>query len=288
MADRNAAAPARAGVAVTVVSGDASTVESTCRTNGRGADACAASRPPRPTRRLAPGRRLGARADRAAPGARPRRRRRPRCVQRSIVVPKDKSAAFRLDYPVSEIVVAQPDTPQLVATTDHSFYVRGKAARRHQHPDLRRPAPPGAGGRRARRLRRRLACRPTSPPPCRASTSPPPTSPAASCSAARPRRPRVAARAEAIAERYAPKACHLELTVHTPSRCRSTCGSSRPSRSTLKDLGFNLNVSGPATSASTLAPGTPASSPQAPIRRRRPDRRLCPIDANWTRSSRRA
>jgi pilus assembly protein CpaC len=45
----------------------------------------------------------------------------------TIVVPKDKSAAFRLDYPASEIVVAQPDTLSLVATTDRSFYVRGKA-----------------------------------------------------------------------------------------------------------------------------------------------------------------
>src|SRR5579863_7302473 len=45
---------------------------------------------------------------------------------RSIEVPKDKSAAFRLDYPFSQIVVAQPDTAQLVATTDHSFYIRGK------------------------------------------------------------------------------------------------------------------------------------------------------------------
>ncbi len=46
---------------------------------------------------------------------------------RSIVVPKDKSAAFHLDYPASEIVVAQPDMVQLVATTDRSFYIRGKA-----------------------------------------------------------------------------------------------------------------------------------------------------------------
>ena len=45
----------------------------------------------------------------------------------TIVVPKDKSAAFRLDYPASEIVVAAPDTLSLVATTDRSFYVRGKA-----------------------------------------------------------------------------------------------------------------------------------------------------------------
>jgi pilus assembly protein CpaC len=48
-------------------------------------------------------------------------------VGHSIVVAKDKSAAFRLDYPFGEIVVAQPDTLQLVATTDHSFYIRGRA-----------------------------------------------------------------------------------------------------------------------------------------------------------------
>jgi pilus assembly protein CpaC len=48
-------------------------------------------------------------------------------ASQTIIVPKDKSAAFRLDYPASEIVVAQPDTLSLVATTDRSFYVRGKA-----------------------------------------------------------------------------------------------------------------------------------------------------------------
>ena len=45
----------------------------------------------------------------------------------AVVVAKDKSAAFHLQYPVSQIVVAQPDTLELVATTDQSFYVRGKA-----------------------------------------------------------------------------------------------------------------------------------------------------------------
>ena len=35
----------------------------------------------------------------------------------TLVVAKDKSVAFSLDYPVGEIVVAQPDTLQLVATT---------------------------------------------------------------------------------------------------------------------------------------------------------------------------
>ena len=48
-------------------------------------------------------------------------------VQRAIIVPKDKSMAFHLDAPAGQIVVSQPETLALVATTDQSFYVRGKA-----------------------------------------------------------------------------------------------------------------------------------------------------------------
>jgi pilus assembly protein CpaC len=45
---------------------------------------------------------------------------------RVIYVPRDKSLSFSLDLPASKIVVAQPDTAEIVATTDHSFYVRGR------------------------------------------------------------------------------------------------------------------------------------------------------------------
>lgn len=48
-------------------------------------------------------------------------------ISQTLVVPKDKSVAFRLQYPVGEVVVASPDVLQLVATTDQSFYVRGKS-----------------------------------------------------------------------------------------------------------------------------------------------------------------
>lgn len=44
---------------------------------------------------------------------------------RVIFVPVDKSMSFRLEQPASKIVVAQPDTAEIVATTDRSFYVRG-------------------------------------------------------------------------------------------------------------------------------------------------------------------
>jgi pilus assembly protein CpaC len=46
--------------------------------------------------------------------------------QRAIIVPKDKSVAFHLDAPAGQIVVSQPETLAIVATTDRSFYVRGK------------------------------------------------------------------------------------------------------------------------------------------------------------------
>ncbi len=46
---------------------------------------------------------------------------------RTISVPKDKSAAFRLSAPAGEVIVSQPEIAQIVATTDQSFYVRGKA-----------------------------------------------------------------------------------------------------------------------------------------------------------------
>lgn len=42
-----------------------------------------------------------------------------------INVPKDKSLSFRLDLPASKIVVAQSEIAEVVATTDRSFYVRG-------------------------------------------------------------------------------------------------------------------------------------------------------------------
>ena len=48
-------------------------------------------------------------------------------ISRVIFVPVDKSMSFRLDHPADKIIVAQPETAEVVATTDHSFYVRGVA-----------------------------------------------------------------------------------------------------------------------------------------------------------------
>jgi pilus assembly protein CpaC len=48
-------------------------------------------------------------------------------ASQTIVVAKNKSAAFRMDGPVGKVVIAQPDIAEIVATTDCSFYIRGKA-----------------------------------------------------------------------------------------------------------------------------------------------------------------
>src|SRR6185295_18653931 len=42
-------------------------------------------------------------------------------TNRTIYVAKDKSLSFRLNRPAGKIVVAQPDTAEIVATTDRSF-----------------------------------------------------------------------------------------------------------------------------------------------------------------------
>ena len=46
-------------------------------------------------------------------------------ASRVISVPRNKSLSFRLTEPASKIIVAQPDIAEVVATTDRSFYVRG-------------------------------------------------------------------------------------------------------------------------------------------------------------------
>ena len=184
-------------------------------------------------------------------------------AMRTIDVPKDKSAAFRLDYPFSQIVVAQPDTAQLVATTDHSFYIRGKALgvtnlliydeQHHlaQVIDVRvgldvdslqgdlAAALPGeriiasnfAGGILL--------------------------SGSASSTGA-------AEHAKAIADRYAPNAVTSTIAVANNQQIMVEVRFIEASRNSLNDLGFNLSVSGPGNAGLTLNPGTTLAT-QAPV-----------------------
>ncbi len=159
----------------------------------------------------------------------------------TITVAKDKSAAFHLDYPASEIVVAQPDTMELVATTDRSFYVRGKQigvtniliydAQHHlaQVVDAR-------VGYDTDNLQADLAAALPGEPIKVANfaggillTGDVSTS-------------NVAARADAIAERYAPKAVQSALTVRMAQQVMVEVRIIEASRTAMKDLGINLDV----------------------------------------------
>ena len=179
----------------------------------------------------------------------------------TIVVPKDKSAAFRLDYPASQIVVAQPDTLSLVATTDRSFYVRGKQLgvtniliydqehRLAQVVDVR-------VGYDVESLRADLAM---ALPGEHISA----TNFAGgilltgdvSTSAA-------AARASAIAERYAPKQVENQLTIRDAQQVQVDVRILEASHSAIRDLGFNINVH--SFGGFTLSTGTGLPSGAAP------------------------
>ncbi len=161
--------------------------------------------------------------------------------QHTIVVPKDKSAAFRLDYPASEIVVAQPETLSLVATTDRSFYVRGKALgvtniliydadhRLAQVVDVR-------VGFDVESLQADLA---TALPGEKITAS---NFADGILLAGEVSNSNVALRAEAIAERYAPKAVTSELTVNAAEQVQVDVRILEVSHSAEKDLGINVNV----------------------------------------------
>ena len=163
-------------------------------------------------------------------------------VAQTLTVAKDKSVAFRLEYPVGEIVVAQPDVLQLVATTDQSFYVRGKALgatnlliydKQHRlaqvidvrvgydldslQADLATALPNEhitainfAGGILLRGQASSL---------------------------------RVEQRAEEIAERYAPKSVSSQVKVKAADQVRVEVRIIEAQRNSLKDLGIHLNAS---------------------------------------------
>ena len=163
-------------------------------------------------------------------------------TSQTLVVAKDKSVAFRLTFPVGQIVVAQPDILELVATTDQSFYVRGKSLgvtnllvydKQHRlmqvidvrvgydidslQADLNTALPNEhitagnfAGGVLL-------------------------SGEASSMIAA--------GRAQDIAERYAPKSVQSDLTIKADEQVMVEVRVLEASRTALKELGFNINAS---------------------------------------------
>ncbi len=163
---------------------------------------------------------------------------------RSLFVAKDKSAGFRLDYPVSQIVVAQPEMLQLVATTDRSFYVRGKTIgvtnlliydRQHhlaQVIDVR-------VGHDVASLQADLTqALPGERITAASFADGVLLSGVASTS-------QVAARAAAIAERYAPKAVTNQVNILAAKQVRVDVRVIEASRTSLKDMGFNMSANSP-------------------------------------------
>jgi pilus assembly protein CpaC len=160
---------------------------------------------------------------------------------RVITVPRDKSVAFRLLGAAGEIVVAQPEVAEIVANTDRSVYVRGKALgttnilvydashRLLEVIDVR-------VAQDLESLRADLAAALPGEPihilpmaggillSGRVSTT------------------SVANRAKAIAERYAPQGVTSDLTVEAAQQVMLEVRIIEASRSALKDFGVNIDV----------------------------------------------
>jgi pilus assembly protein CpaC len=161
---------------------------------------------------------------------------------RCITVAKDKSAAFHLDFAASEIVVAQPEMLQLVATTDRSFYIRGKALgvtnlliydRPHhlaQVIDVRI-------GQDTQSLQSDIA---TALPGERITVSNMAGGILLSGTASTAS---VAARAQALAERYAPKAVSSSMIIVADQQVMVEVRMIEANRSQLSDMGFDLSAS---------------------------------------------
>lgn len=160
---------------------------------------------------------------------------------RTITVPKDKSAAFRLTASAGEIVVAQPDIAQIVANTDRSVYVRGKALgttniliydanhRLIEVIDVR-------VGQDIESLQADLgSALPGEPIRVSALAGGVMLSGQVSTSS-------VASRAKGIAEKYAPGGVSSELTVEAAQQVMLEVRIIEASRSSLKDFGINVDI----------------------------------------------
>ena len=160
---------------------------------------------------------------------------------RSIMVAKDKSAAFRLFGPVGEVVVAAPEVAQIVATTDRSFYVRGKAVgstnvlvydpqrRLVEVIDVR------VGADTSNLQADLAAALPGEKILARTMADGVLLTGSASTGSA-------AARAVAIAERFAPKAVTNMMTVENSEQVMLEVRVLEASRSALRELGVDLSV----------------------------------------------
>jgi pilus assembly protein CpaC len=160
---------------------------------------------------------------------------------RVIFVPRDKSLAFHLSTRASRIVVAQPDTAVITATTDDSFYVQGKELGETNLLVY------GPGGRLSEVIDVRVGYDPQVLQDELAAVFPRDVIRVRSIGpnlllTGEVADTGVAKRAEALAEKYAPGAWTSALTVHASQEVVLEVRVLEASRSFVHDLGVKLNV----------------------------------------------
>ena len=167
---------------------------------------------------------------------------------RVITVPRNKSASFRLDAPASKIVVAQPETAQIVATTDRSFYVRGKQLGSTNLLIY------GAGGALQEVVDVRVGYDADALQADLAAALPGEMIEVRNLGeglllAGDVSTTAAAAKAKALAEKFAPDSVTSALTVRASQQVILEVRVLEASRSSLKDIGFNINASNNTTFA---------------------------------------
>ncbi len=158
---------------------------------------------------------------------------------RVIFVPRDKSLAFHLDGRASRIVVAQPDTAAVVPTGDDSFSVQGKEIGETNLLVY------GPGGRLAEVVDVRVGYDPQVLEDELAAVFPGEDIRVRSVGpnlllTGEVSNTGVAARAQALAEKYAPQAVTSNLIARAPQEVVLEVRVLEASRSLLHDLGINL------------------------------------------------
>jgi len=163
---------------------------------------------------------------------------------RVINVPKNKSLSFELGAPAARIVVAQPQTAQIVATTDHSFYVRGKQLGSTNLLVY------GGGGRLIEVIDVRVGFDAAALQGDLAAALPGENIQVRNLGeglllTGEVSTTGVAGRAKAFAEKFAPEAVTSALTVRSSQQVILEVRVIEAGRSALQDIGFNIAANGP-------------------------------------------
>lgn len=182
-------------------------------------------------------------------------------AHRVVYVPRDKSVAFHLDRPASRIVVAQPDTAVVRATGGDSFYIQGRELGETNLLVY------GMNGRLSEILDVRVGYDPQALQEDLGIAFPGQDIRVRSLGeglllVGHVADTGVAARAQALAERFAPQAITSQLTVGASQQVILEVRVMEASRSVLHDIGVNIAVQNSSfqfVTGSGLLSGEPAT-----------------------------